>query len=221
MKNFWAILVVWFMGCACASAQPADTVKWQAAHVHYAFPGKVPYDAWVIKPAEGAVITVDTFEATIDRIYRTDRNPVIQYICFGDAHRRGPLQDEVIQQLTDTVVVKKYPTRHDSDGRMYLDGTANALTQTMRQLVYSAILNTSTVKEMNRILGKHGFQIKSVSTEKLFITSEKGCFRWDALGCLIVERIESSATPQSRTPTGSGSRQAPLSKSGPATSGTK
>lgn len=194
--NLRSITVVVILAvCASASAQVTNTILWQAERVHYTPADATPYYAWIIKPSEGGATNGSTFEATVEGIFKAEPSPAIKHVYLGASHRTGALQTEVIRQLKDTVVTKKYPTRHGSDGRMYLDGTPNALSQTMSQIVYSAILNTSLVKDMNKVLNKHGLLIKEVSTEKLFIASEKGTFRWDAIGWLIIGKAEQSAAP--------------------------
>ncbi len=65
----------------------------------------------------------------------------------------------------------------------------------MCQLVHSAILNTAVVREMDEALSEHGLRITKVSTEKLYIASEKGKFRWDAIAWLIIGKAEQSAAP--------------------------
>jgi len=170
--------------------------------VHYALGEAVPYYAWIIKPAEDARTPGAGFEEAVATIFRSEPSPIIKHVCVGASHREGALQEEVISQLKDTMVIKRYPTRHDSDGRMYLDGTTNRLSQAMCRLVYTAILNTSVVSDMNRVLNKHGLHVERVSTEKLFITADKGKFRWDAITWLIIGRTEQSAAPLPSAPAG-------------------
>lgn len=191
MKLRYATMV-FFAVCITVSAQTTNTVLWQAERVHYTLGETTPYYAWIIKPSEDGATNGHSFKVVIDGIFRADPSPVVKHVYLGASHRKGLLQEEVIRQLKDTVVIKRYPTRHDSNGRMYLDGTTNALSQTMCQLVYKAILNTSIVKDMNKILTKHGLRIDTVQTEKLFIASEKGIFRWDAIGWLIIGTAEPS-----------------------------
>jgi hypothetical protein len=175
-----------------APAQVNDPMSWRAEHVNYAQEQTTPSYAWIITPSDEGTSTGGTFDSTVEGIFREEPSPNIKHVYLNASHRKGPLQEEVIRQLKDTVVVKRYPTRHDAEGRMYLDGTANPLDRTMRQLVYAAILNTSVVKDMNRVLGRHGLRIDEVSTEKLYIASDNGRFRWDAITSLIVRRSDTS-----------------------------
>ncbi len=84
------------------------------------------------------------------------------------------------------MVIQKYPKRHDKNGFMYLSGTGNPLTASMCDKIHAALLNTSVVREMNNVLAMHGLGITKVETEEMYIASEKGQFRWDAIGWLII-----------------------------------
>ncbi|MBM4164536.1 MAG: hypothetical protein FJ222_08890 [Lentisphaerae bacterium] len=196
MKSLLTMTGCWFLLCVSAFAQSNAPLLWRAKQIQHAPPAETnPYFGWIIVPCEGGKTNGASFRTTIDAIYRAEAAPIIKHVCLGAAHRTGALQEEVIRQLKDTVVIQKYPTRHDANGWMWLGGTEtpNRLTQTMYQLVHTAILNTTVVREMDEALSAHGLRITNVSMEKLYIASEKGKFRWDAIAWLIIGKAEQSA----------------------------
>jgi hypothetical protein len=179
------------VGVSERPAAMSNGVLWRSERVHYSFPDAKPYWAWIILPAEDWATNCGSFKSVVDSIFRSERDARIEHVCLGSAHRGTGMQKEVIDQLKDTVVLGKYPTRHGADGRMHIDGTPNPLSVQMCQLVRAAILRTRLVREMDGVLLPRGLHIGRVSTEKLCIYAEKGTFRWDAIGWLVVERAES------------------------------
>lgn len=190
MKTFLKATVLLIGVWSHASAQPAQTVLWRAERLQYTLGETGPYWAWIILPAEDGTTNGASFRAAVEGIFRSDPAPLIKHVCLHSVHRSAALQKEVMDRLKGSVVLRKYPTRHDADGRMYVDGTTNPLGAQMCQLIKAAILETSLVREMDEVLLPRGLHIGRVSTEKLCIFSEKGAYHWDAITWLVIERTE-------------------------------
>jgi hypothetical protein len=182
-----------------ALAQTTNRTLWSAEHVHYTLVTN-PYWAWIISPAEEGDNTGGSFEKTVEGIFRSERTPLIQHVWLGDVHRGTAMQKEVMDRLKDTVVLRRYPTRHGSDGRMYIDGTTNPLSVEMCRLVEAAILETSLVREMDEALLPRGLHIGSVSTEKLCIFFEKDAYHWDGIIHLMIERARQNSPAHGSPP---------------------
>jgi hypothetical protein len=114
-------------------AQPSSAVLWGSERVQFSLPDTKPYWAWIILPAEDGTTNAGSFKKTVDSIFRSEPGARIEHVCLGSVNRDAALQKEVIGRLKDTVVLRRYPTRHDADGRMYVDGTANPLSVQMCQ----------------------------------------------------------------------------------------
>jgi hypothetical protein len=194
LKAAALLLVLW----GDASAQPTNSL-WRTYRFQYAFPGEKPYWAWIILPAEYG-ITNGSFKATVDGIFRSDPTPRISHVCLGAVRDDAGIQKEVTDRLKGTVVLRKYPTRHDANGDMYIDGTPNPLSLEMCRLVKAAILKTSLVKEMDQALLPRGLHISSVGTEKLRVYSEKGAYHWDAIASLEIARAPPGAAGNGSQP---------------------
>jgi hypothetical protein len=122
-------------------------VLWRAERFQYTFPETKPYWAWIILRAEFG-ITNGSFKATVFGIFRSEPTPLISHVCLGSISRTAAMQKEVIDRLKGTVVLRKYPTRHGADGRMYIDGTPNPLSVEMCRLVKGDIVETSLVSPL-------------------------------------------------------------------------
>jgi hypothetical protein len=190
MRAFLNIAVVLICVGNYVSAQPLSTVLWRAERVHYAFPDTKPYWAWIILPAEEGITNRGAFKTTVDSIFRSEPAALIQHVCLGSVYRDPAMQKEVMDRLKDTVMLRKYPTRHSASGRMYIDGTTNSLDVEMCRLVKAAILKTALVRHMNDALTPYGLHIGDVSTEKLCIFSESGAYHWEGITSLIIKRVE-------------------------------
>ena len=202
MRPFLNIAIILLCAATHVFAQPTNALLWRAERMHYAFPDAKPYWAWIILPAEDWATNCASFKRVVDSVFRAEPDARIEHVCLGSAHRGAAMQKEVMDQLKDTVVLRKYPTRHCADGRMYIDGTTNPLSVQMCQLVRAAILRTRLVREMDEVLLPRGLHIGRVSTEKLCIYADKGTYRWDAIGGLVVERAESGGAAHGSHPVG-------------------
>jgi hypothetical protein len=190
MLAFLTIALALICVCSHVSARPTNTVFWRAERFDYTFPGTRACWAWIILPAEHGTANRGSFEATVDSIFRSEPAPRISSVFLGSVDADPGMQKEVMDRLKDTEVLRKYPTRHDATGRMYIDGTTNTLSMKMCRLVKAAILGTTLVRQMDAALLPRGLHIGHVDTEKLCIFSENGAYHWEGFTWLIVEPAE-------------------------------
>jgi hypothetical protein len=188
-------------------AQRMNAVLWRAERVHYTLGEIKPYWAWIIQPADGGDTNCGSFKTTVDGIFRSDPTPLIEHVWLTSVNRDATMQKEVMDHLKDTVVLRKYPTRHGANGRMCIDGTENPISVEMCRLFKSAILETSLVREMDEALLPHGLHIGRVSTEKLCIFAEKGVYHWEGFTWLMIERAEQSGPRHESQPSRSGTNR--------------
>ncbi len=204
MRPFLNAAVILICAATHLFGQPSNGVMWRSERVHYSFPDAKPYWARIILPAENGATNGGSFKSVVDSIFRSEGDARIEHVCLGSVHRGAGMQKEVIDQLKNTVVLRRYPTRHGADGRMYVDGTPNPLSAQMCRLIKAAIRETSLVREMDEVLLPRGLHIGRVSTEKLCIFSEKGAYHWDAITWLVIERTERSHPANGSQPIRSG-----------------
>jgi hypothetical protein len=196
LKAAVVLMVLWNN----ASAQPTNTVLWRAERVQYTLGESKPYWAWIILPADDNATNGVSFPAVVNGIFGLEPTPLIKHICLHSVHRGAAMQKQVIERLKNTLVLKKYPTRHGADGRMNIGGTSNPLNVEMRRLVKAAVLETTLVREMDEALLPRGLRIGEVATEKLCIFAERGTQHWDGIIWLLIKKTEADDAANGRQP---------------------